>query len=335
MQNVQTDSAATTTNSVDAFMKQLNLDQYTEALKNLGYDDLVVLKALPKTELENVTKLAKMKPGHAAKFTWALAKTNDSKDNVPEATTGAAASCPASTSVFQATGSFLKRLFTGQIFQKNSKENQVSAPGSYVAMVVDRSGSMSSMGNEVMNGFNTFLAEQQALPGKCTATVVRFDDKVEVIQHGVPLQSVRKADRTTFAPRGMTALLDAMGQTIQMVETQVDSMDQKPDKIMVMILTDGAENASRSFTRAAVMATIKRLEATGDWQFVFVGANQDAIAVGESYGMSAKNCLSYSATPNYQNETFKCMSANVAAYRSASKSMYGGFTPAQRSATYR
>jgi len=205
--------------------------------------------------------------------------------------------------------------------------------GAYVAMVVDRSGSMSSMGNEVMNGFNTFLEEQQALPGKCTATVVRFDSEVEVIQHGVPLHSVRKAVGNTFAPRGVTALLDAMGETIKMVETKVNQMVPKPNKVMVMILTDGAENASKSYTKNAVMTNIKRLESTGDWQFVFVGANQDAIKVGHSYGMSAKNCLSYGATPAYQNQTFKCMSANAAAYRGLSKSLYSGFTASQRSIT--
>jgi len=100
---------------------------------------------------------------------------------------------------------------------------------------------------------------------------------------------------------------------------------------MVMILTDGEENTSSKFTRAAVMAQIKRLEATGSWEFMFVGANQDAIAVGRSYGMSAKNCLTYSSAPTTQTETFKCMSATMVTYRSApSKSAYGGFTAEQR-----
>jgi len=186
------------------------------------------------------------------------------------------------------------------------------------------------MGQEVMNGFNTFLSEQQKIPGKCSATVVRFDTQVEVLQHGVPISSVPKATTATFAPRGSTALLDAMGQTIEMVEKKVQSMGHKPDRVMVMILTDGAENASQKFTRAKVMATIKRLESTGDWQFIFVGANQDAIKVGRSYGMSAQNCLSYGATPEYQANTFKCMSANVAQYRCASKHVHGIYAcPAQ------
>jgi len=347
-------------NAVKIFMKQHSLEQYTQALLTFGYDDLVVLKAMPKVELQNVAKLVKMKPGHAAKFVWALneakkAKTTaEAKNNektVPDAKR-------IRLSEPNQRGNFFQRLFkfSGKMFSTKGNATGEAAPAApaaaaevkteaktskttsgdgsaYVAMVVDRSGSMNSMGCEVMNGFNSFLKEQKALPGKCTATVVRFDSTVEVLQHGVSIQEVLEADRTTFAPRGMTALLDAIGQTIRMVEHKVQSMAQKPDKIMVMILTDGAENTSKEFSRKAVMTTIKRLEETGDWEFVFVGANQDAIAVGASYGMKAKNCLSYGSTPMYQNETFKCMSTNVTAYRSASKSSYSGFTPAQRSCT--
>ena len=352
MQTNQTNNK--TENAVKAFMKQHSLEQYTQALLSFGYDDLVVLKATPKTELENITKLINMKPGHAAKFAWALSQNIEAKKadtaEVKKNETSVPAAKRACTSKSNQSRNVFQRLFTlgGEMFStktnadeaapaaadtstevKNSKETSTDG-SAYVAMVVDRSGSMSSMGCEVMNGFNSFLKEQKALPGKCTATVVRFDDKVEVLQHGVPLQEVREADRTTFAPRGMTALLDGMGQTIKIVEQKVQSMAPKPDKTMVMILTDGAENTSREFSRKAVMASIKRLEATGNWEFVFVGANQDAIAVGASYGMSAKNCLSYGATPTYQNQTFKCMSANVSAYRGASKYSYSGFTPAQR-----
>ena len=323
MQTSQTNNIST---DVKTFMKQQNLEQYTQALISLGYDDLVVLRAIGKVELENVAKLVKMKPGHTTKFVWALTNDTDAKktESTVEAqkneSTGAAAAAKT-----EKTGNCLQRLFN-KMFPKK----KTSCGGAYVAMVVDRSGSMRSMGCEVMNGFNTFLKEQKALPGKCSATVVRFDDKVEVLQHAVPLQQVREADSETFHPRGCTALLDAMGQTIQMVEKEARSM--KPDKIMVMILTDGAENSSKKFSKKNVSDKIKRLEATGKWEFVFVGANQDAIAVGASYGMDAKNCLSYGATPEYQNQTFKCMSDNMTSYRFASKSDdYNGFSSAQRS----
>ena len=340
MQKSQTNNNQSPKNAVQTFMKRQDLEQYTQALINLGYDDLVVLKAIGNEELGNVAKLVKMKPGHAAKFVWALTKqpkvtknaTNCTKKNETtseakkEDSTGVA-----DTSVYskcKKVKNFVVRLFTGKIF---SKKQAKASGGAYVAMVVDRSGSMRSMGCEVMNGFNTFVKEQKALPGKCSATVVSFDNEVEVLQHGVPLQQVREANHTTFSPRGMTALLDAIGQTVEMIENKVDSMANKPDKIMVMILTDGAENASKKFSKKDVMDKIQSLEATGDWEFVFVGANQDAIAVGASYGMRAKNCLTYGATPEYQNETFKCMSENMTSYRFATKSSYHGFTPAQRS----
>lgn len=371
--NMHKSNANKTKNEVEVFMEQQKLEQYTKVLLNLGYDDLEVLKALSKTEIESVTKLTLMKPGHAAKFAWALAQTKEPKtaaaaaepksdktapkEGKPEASLP---QCPAGHDLvtFRTPLVTLNTLFkSGSNFTCDVCKNRIakyavahgcrecnydvcdacytkkygSSGGAYVAMIVDRSGSMRSMGVEVMKGFNTFLKEQKALPGKCSATVVRFDNEVEVLQHGVELQSVRAATHDTFKPRGSTALIDAMGGTIEMVEKQVKSMEPRPDKVMVMILTDGAENASNKFTRESVMANIKRLETTGSWQFVFVGANQDAIKVGQTYGMSAQNCLSYSATPEYQNQTFQCLSANAATYRGGCKSSYSGFTPAQRS----
>lgn len=295
--------ATTATASVQEWMKAQALDQYSPKLiDTLGYDDLDVLRSLNKTELERIASLCSMLPGHTAKFVWGLQQqvptTPESKTPLPPAAT-----------------------------------KDATKDASYVAMVVDRSGSMTSMGNEVMNGFNKFLEQQQAQSGECNATVVRFDTEIETLHHGVPIADVPMATNQTFKPRGGTALVDAMGQTIQMVETKIASMTKRPGRIMVMILTDGQDNQSHRFKRGDVMATIKRLEDTGDWQFVFVGANQDAISVGAQYGMQMQNCLSFDADRSHGQKTWEALNANVTQYRQcASKSSYGGFSDLQRSA---
>jgi len=288
-------------------MRVQGLAQYADVLvdKN-GYNDLGVLRRLDRPRQKKVASLCSMLPGHAAKFVDALSQTPESKQSTPP--------LPPTKK------------------KKGKKPERSETDASYVAMIVDRSGSMRSMGAEVMNGFNTFLKEQKTQPGECHATIVRFDTEIETLQHGVPIADVPLADGTTFQPRGCTALVDAMGQTIEKVEAQVKSMATRPSRIMVMILTDGADNESTRFERKDVMETIKRLEGTGNWEFIFVGANQDAISVGARYGMRSKNCLSFDADRSHGRETFTALAENATQYRQcASKSMYGGFSKMQRS----
>merc|ERR1712025_1484509 len=105
--------------------------------------------------------------------------------------------------------------------------------------IVDRSGSMSSMGTAVKTGFNEFIQEQRAIPGDCMATVVRFDGEVEVVHHGVNLTDTPDATDATFEPRGQTALYDGIGDTITLVLNKIASLATKPKRVMVLVLTDG------------------------------------------------------------------------------------------------
>ena len=295
---------APTENAVRTFMARQHLTQYTEALVNQGYDDLTVLRYLPYNEVLEVANLVHMKPGHQAKFAWALAEeTNELKQKSKHK---------------RKRGKKERKKRKKRKKDKKKLKGKKPAAGlkqvkveAYVAMIVDRSGSMETMGNEVMNGFNKFLEEQTRRGDTCIATVTRFDDQVDIMHHAVPIHAIPKANAKTFKPRGTTALLDAIGKTIKKMEKKMKDMSEKPKKIMVMILTDGCENASKSFTHKSIMDSIKRLEATGNWQFVYVGANQDAIKVGESYGMQMQNCLSYDATPGYQRAAYHRVNVNL------------------------
>ena len=275
------------------FMKQLHLQQYTPEMLKQGYDDLNFLSTLQTQELQRVAHLAKMLPGHAAKFVFSL--TNASAKTVPSQTACKKRKPAAAAGAASASS---------------------AADIAYVVCIVDRSGSMRSMGSAVKTGFNEFLQEQKAFSGDCVATVVRFDHEVEVVHHGVDLNDIEPATDATFAPRGRTALYDGIGQAIAMVNKKISTMSAKPKRIMALVLTDGEENGSRTHSHSQIMKTIAHCEKELGWTFVFVGANQDAIATGTKIGFSAQNCLTFASDSLHQRATWSSVSDNFCRQRS-------------------
>lgn len=280
------------------FMRQVHLHQYTEDLIKQGYDDLNFLSSMPERELQAVASLVSMLPGHAAKFVALLTKR---VYDVSSASPGLGLSKEA---------------------QKVPDAASSGSDTSYVVCIVDRSGSMRTMGNAVKTGFNEFLHEQKAFPGDCMATVVRFDHEVEVVHHGVNLSAIQDATEATFQPRGRTALHDAIGETISMVQSKLSTLASKPSRVMVLVLTDGEENASSKHSSADIMKTIGYCEKKLKWTFVFVGANQDAIATGTKIGFSAQSCLSYTSDITHQRRTWSNISSNISRQRSGGSSLW-------------
>ena len=210
--------------------------------------------------------------------------------------------------------------------QKEDKKTMTDkVNSSYIAVVVDRSGSMSSMGSEVVGGFNAFIEKQIIEEGECHATIVRFDNEVEILKHGINLQEIEPADETTFLPRGMTALYDAIYQTTKAVEKKVEEL--KPDKVIVMILTDGYENSSE-VKGSLVKEEIKK-KTTEGWEFVYVGANQDAIMTGTNMGFESKRCMTFGVQKS--DETWKALSNNLTRARTGPAAIpSSGFTQMER-----
>lgn len=188
---------------------------------------------------------------------------------------------------------------------KKTKTNPVS-----IVAVLDRSGSMGSIVNDAIGGFNTFLAEQQALPDPADMTVVLFDDKYEVLYDSIPLSDVKPLTTQTFVPRGMTAMNDAICRSLTSLEIK------NPKKAIVCILTDGEENNSREFTTEQTKEKIKAAEARG-WEVLYLGANQDAFAVGASYGVAAGNSMAFAATGAGVKSAYDHTSIRTTSYRTA------------------
>src|SRR3990167_396194 len=183
----------------------------------------------------------------------------------------------------------------------------------HIAIVLDRSGSMQSCIADTIGGFNAFIEEQKKVPGEATLTLVQFDDAYEWVQAGLPLKDI---PALKFEPRGSTALLDAIGKTIndQGLWLSVKHEHDRPEKVIFVIITDGHENASREFTRDKIFQLIRQQESQYQWQFVFIGANQDAIAAGAQIGVYSDSALTYDA--RRPRAAFAALASSVRAVRS-------------------
>lgn len=184
-----------------------------------------------------------------------------------------------------------------------------------ITVVVDRSGSMMTCANEAENGLNRLIDEQKEQEGECNFTLVQFDDQYEVVHDGISIQQV---SRIKLEPRGMTALCDAVGKTINTIGSRLTntSEEERPSLIMVVIVTDGQENASQEFKTCQVRDMIKHQEEKYGWKFVFLGANQDAFAEAQKYGINASCAANYSAHKTV--ETLTVLSGKMSDARHAS-----------------
>ena len=171
-----------------------------------------------------------------------------------------------------------------------------------ITVVLDRSGSMNAIARDVVTGLNTFVRKQQAVEGEAWFTLVQFDDEYDVVHFRVPIADVPPLTRRTYVPRGSTALLDAIGRAILDIGARIDALapDQRPDQIVFAVATDGQENSSHAFTRRQVFEMIRQREKAGalaapTWEFIFLAANQDAIAEGGQMGFDAARSVDFDA----------------------------------------
>jgi hypothetical protein len=151
--------------------------------------------------------------------------------------------------------------------------------------ITDRSGSMSDIRADVIGGFNTMIEEQKAVKGDARLTYIQFDDHYQVLYAGKNIQDVEPLTEKTYVPRGSTALLDAIGLTLNEQGKRI-AAEGWAEKIIVCIRTDGQENASKEYKLDTIKAMIKHAEDHG-WVFIFTGADQDAFSAAQNIGISA------------------------------------------------
>lgn len=180
-----------------------------------------------------------------------------------------------------------------------------------LALVVDRSGSMHSITNDVIGGVKNFIGDQKKKEGKAFLTVAQFDHVYEVIHD---FKNIQEVDEEKFAkeycPRGSTALLDAIGRSTLALKLKIDSMpaEERPKKVVVAVITDGLENASKEYNIEQIKSMIKEHEGLG-WNFMFMGTTLDTIDVAAKMGFSMAKSAAY--TPNNLKSSMEVISNQV------------------------
>ncbi len=166
-----------------------------------------------------------------------------------------------------------------------------------IAFVLDRSGSMDSVAPAAIAGFNEFLAAHQSAPGRARLTLVLFDDEYLVPAASIPVSEVVPLTVETYVPRNSTALLDAIGRTIDELGERLSHLAEadRPGAVILAVLTDGYENASTKYTWKEVASRIRHQQQTYRWKFLFLGANQDAIATAARMSISQRDAATINA----------------------------------------
>lgn len=160
--------------------------------------------------------------------------------------------------------------------------------------ITDKSGSMSGLRNDVIGGFNMLLHDQKAIDGEARLTHVQFDDKYELNYQAKNILDVLPLTTDTYAPRGYTALLDAIGRTLNEQGERI-AKEGWADSVIVCIRTDGQENCSREYTQSQIKTMIEHAQKHG-WTFVFTAANQDAFVAASNFGIDSKYTTAFAAT---------------------------------------
>ena len=186
--------------------------------------------------------------------------------------------------------SFSNKAFAKSVIVEKKKNNIVD-----VVFILDRSGSMGGLESDTIGGFNSMLEKQRKIEGKAFITTVLFDDQYELLHDRVNIAKVNNITEKEYFVRGSTALLDAIGKTIAKEKAIQDTLgkNQKADKVLFVIITDGLENASKEYNSSTVKKLIETQKEKYGWEFLFLGASIDAIETANTIGISAERAVNY------------------------------------------
>lgn len=188
-----------------------------------------------------------------------------------------------------------------------------------VVFILDRSGSMSGLEADTIGGFNSMISKQKKEDGEAVISTVLFDDQQEVVYDRQPVKMVEPMTDRQYYVRGCTALLDAIGGAIHHIGNvhKYAREEDRPEKTMFIIITDGMENASRFYTYDRVKYMVERQKEKYGWEFLFLGANIDAISVAARFGINADRAINYECDQVGTSLNYQVMSETITAVRRA------------------
>ena len=209
--------------------------------------------------------------------------------------------------------SFSNKIFAKSVIVEKKKNNIVD-----VVFILDRSGSMGGLESDTIGGFNSMLEKQRKIEGKAFITTVLFDDQYELLHDRVNIAKVNNITEKEYFVRGSTALLDAIGKTIAKEKAIQDTLgkNEKADKVLFVIITDGLENASKEYNSSTVKKLIETQKEKYGWEFLFLGANIDAIETASAIGISAERAVNYNSDSVGTQLNYKSLNNAVSEVRS-------------------
>lgn len=186
-----------------------------------------------------------------------------------------------------------------------------------MVFILDRSGSMQSLTSDTIGGFNSMIENQKKEEGDALVTTVLFDDEYELLHDHVDIQEIKPITNKEYYARGCTALLDAIGKTINSIDNRLSGTPKykRPDKVIFVITTDGFENASKEFSKSTVKEMIERQQDEYNWTFIFLGANMDAVGEAQSLGIASSHSHTYTASAQGTSSVYASLDATMSCLR--------------------
>lgn len=186
-----------------------------------------------------------------------------------------------------------------------------------LVFILDKSGSMGGLEKDTIGGYNSMLEKQKAVEGECVITTVLFDNNYELLHDRIDIRAVKPITEEEYFVGGSTALLDAIGKTVGKIgNAQKNTAEEyRAEKVMFVIITDGEENASRRYSAETVREMIKRQKEKFGWEFIFLGANIDAVETAGRFGIDADRAVDYVPDSEGTELNFCMMTETIAEYR--------------------
>ena len=188
-----------------------------------------------------------------------------------------------------------------------------------LVFILDRSGSMGGLESDTIGGFNSMLKKQQEEDGECRMTTILFDNEYEILHDRIDIKAVSPITEREYFVRGQTALLDAVGRTINKIGVvqKNSNEDYRAEKVLFVITTDGMENASREFSYERIKEMIERQKSKYSWEFIFLGANIDAVDVANRFGVPGNRAQNFHNDSQGIELNYCALSDTVSRYRAA------------------
>ena len=187
-----------------------------------------------------------------------------------------------------------------------------------MAFILDMSGSMHYLTEDTIGGYNSLIEKQKEEEGEAYITTVLFDDRYIVVNDHIDIKEVKPLTKREYCPEGMTALLDAIGRTVNSIGKRLSETpeEERPEKVVIAITTDGMENASREFIKVQIKEMIEHQQSKYSWVFMFLGANMDAIIEASNLGIASDFVQTYSANSVGTNSVYATLNKSLGYIRS-------------------